>query len=205
VASSDDATDVTSSDDATDVTDEPVDDTVVVDPSPADPEPLDEAPTVEVPHRSGHGHRRRSIPEGDRAPRRPLFEPARRPGRRVTRVVRRVQLWSVFKVVLFGSLIGYVIFLIAAALGWSIANSTGQIHHIEKFMRDIGFDNWSFEGPKLFKAAVFLGAVGVVTSTVLITLCAAITNLISELTGGIRFTVLEVDEADDDELVDSTR
>ena len=34
----------------------------------------------------------------------------------------------------------------------------------------------------------------------MVTLAAAITNLISELTGGIRFTVLEVDEEDEDEL-----
>ena len=198
-----------SSDDATEPADGsfdgPVDDTVVDDPPTGDAESFDALPTVEVPRRSGHGLRRRGSSEGDRAPRQPLFEPARRPGRRVTRVVRRVQLWSVFKVVLFGSLICYVIFLIAVALGWSIANSTGQIHHIEKFMRDIGFDNWSFEGPKLFKAAVFIGAVGVVAGTVLTTLAAAITNLISELTGGIRFTVLEVAEEDDDELLDATR
>ena len=195
----DDATEVT------EVTDGHADGTVVADPPPEEVDSLDGSPTVEVPPHSSHGLHLRNRTDADGQPRRPLFEPARRPGRRVTRVVRRVQLWSVFKVALFGSLICYVIFLIAVALGWSIANSTGQVHHIEKFMRDIGFDNWSFEGPKLFKAAVFLGAVGVVAGSVLVTLAAAITNLISELTGGIRFTVLEVAEDDDEALDDAAR
>lgn len=151
-------------------------------------------PSVELPDRSA-GHRSlRRHRDPDRAPREPIFEPARQPGHRVTRVVRRVQLWSVFKVAVFGTIIFYAIFLLAVALGWALANSTGQVHHIEKFMRDIGFDNWSFDGPQLFRVAALVGAVGVVAGSVLITLSAAIINLISELTGGIRFTVLEVDD-----------
>ena len=114
--------------------------------------------------------------------------------------MRRVQLWSVFKVALLGSLVFYAIFLLSVALGWSLANSTGQVHRIEKFMRDIGFDNWSFQGPVLFKGSVLLGAVCTVATSILITLSAAIMNLISELTGGIRLTVIEVDPLDDPEL-----
>lgn len=145
--------------------------------------------------------RRRPGPEKDEdAPpaREPLFAPARRPGRRVTRIVRHVQLWSVFKVALLAGLVFYVIFLLAVGLGWSLANATGQVHHIEQFMRQIGFDNWSFNGPALFRAAALLGAIGLTVGSVLVTLAAAIVNLISEATGGIRFTVIEVDEADDE-------
>ena len=40
---------------------------------------------------------------------------------------------------------------------------------------------------------------GVVAGSIFATLAAAITNLISELTGGIRFTVIEVDEEDGDD------
>jgi hypothetical protein len=116
----------------------------------------------------------------------------RRPrGRRVVRVVRRVQLWSVFKVALLSFLVFYVITLLAAAAVWSLANSTGQVHHLEKFMRDIGFDNWTFNGGRLFSATAFSGAVLVVAASVFTTLAAALLNLISELTGGIRFIVIE--------------
>ena len=136
----------------------------------------------------------------ERGARGPWLQPARRPGHRVTRVVRRVQLWSVFKIALLGSLVFYAIFLVSVAVGWSLANSTGQVHHVEKFMRDIGFDNWSFKGPVLFKGSVLLGAVVTVALSSFITLSAAIMNLISELTGGIRVTVIEVDPLDDPEL-----
>ena len=116
----------------------------------------------------------------------------RRPhGRRVVRVVRRVQLWSVFKVALLSFLVFYGITLLAAAAVWSLANSTGQVHHIEKFMRDIGFDNWTFDGGRLFSATAFIGAVLVVLASVFATLAGALLNLISELTGGIRFIVIE--------------
>lgn len=170
----------------------PDDPTVAVSDGPVDDE-HEPSQAVAAPLESDDDRHR---PERD-----PWLQPARRPGRRVTRIVRRVQLWSVFKVALFGSLVFYAIFLLSVATGWSLANSTGQVHHIEKFMRDIGFDNWSFDGPVLFKGSVLLGAVVTVAASVLITLAAAIVNLISELTGGIRLVVLEVDESEDDELL----
>ncbi len=126
----------------------------------------------------------------------------RRPGRRVVRIVRHIQLWSVFKVALLGGLVFYVIFLLAAGFGWSIANATGQVHHIEQFMRQIGFDNWNFNGAQLFRAVALGGAILLVAGSVLVTLGAAVVNLIAEATGGIRFTVIEVagSEDDDEEL-----
>ncbi len=107
--------------------------------------------------------------------------------------MRRVQLWSVLKVALLGGVVFYLILLLAAGLLWSLATSTGQVHHIEKFMREIGFRDWSFDGGALFAATAMLGAVGVLAGSVFVTLAAALMNLISELTGGIRFTVIEVD------------
>lgn len=114
-----------------------------------------------------------------------------RRGRRVVRVVRRVQLWSVFKIALIGNTILFAVCMAALALLWSFASAAGQIHHIEKFMRDIGFDDWTFDGGVLFPAALGIGAVLAATSTVMLTLAAAVMNLVSELTGGLRFTVIE--------------
>lgn len=113
--------------------------------------------------------------------------------------MRHVQLWSVFKVALLGGLVFYAIFLIATGVAWSLANATGQVHHIEQFMRQIGFDNWSFNGPALFRASALAGAVFLVAGSVMLTLGAAIVNLIAEATGGIRFTVIEVDGITDDD------
>lgn len=149
--------------------------------------------------RLGRRHRRRGRADADASdPDEPLFAPAHRPGRRVVRIVRHVQLWSVFKVTLLGGVVLYVVFLIATALGWSLLNATGQVHSIEQFMRQIGFENWSFDGARLFQGAALAGAVLLTAGSVLITLWAAIVNLISEATGGIRFTVIETDETDED-------
>lgn len=139
------------------------------------------------------------LDEADRS----LLAPARRPGRRVVRIVRHVQLWSVFKVALLGGLVFYVIFLIATALGWTIANATGQVHHVEQFMRQIGFDNWTFNGAQLFRAVALGGAIVLVAGTILLTLGAAIINLIAEATGGLRFTVIEPIDSDDDDRDDA--
>lgn len=157
---------------------------------------VDKARTSETTEKTGESA------NGKTTKREPLFAPAQRPGRRVIRIVRHVQLWSVFKVVLLGGLVFYAIFLIATGIGWSLANTTGQVHHVEQFMRQIGFDNWSFNGPQLFRGAALLGALLLAAGSVLVTLAAAIMNLIAEATGGIRFTVIETDETDDDDSDD---
>lgn len=185
----------------------------------AETDPLDGMPPVtlpaerieEDPEPPGRSDVARSDASGrtdpDTVVRRRGSRPQRRPGRRVVRIVRHVQLWSVFKVALLGGLVFYVIFLIAAGLGWSIANATGQIHHVEQFMRQIGFDNWTFNGAQLFRAAALLGAILLVAGSVLVTLGAAIVNLIAEATGGVRFTVIEVVDSHDgdDDPADTER
>lgn len=117
----------------------------------------------------------------------------------MVRIVRHVQLWSVFKVALLAGLVFYAVFLITVGIAWSLANAAGQVHHIEQFMRQIGFDSWSFNGPALFRAAALIGAITLTVGSVLVTLTAAIVNLIAEVTGGIRFTVIESDESDGDD------
>lgn len=146
--------------------------------------------TVDLPPSSGP--RRAS----NQASHRPTTE---RVGRREVRVVRRVQLWSVFKVALLASAGCYVICLIAVAILWSLASTTGQVHHIEKFMREIGFNNWTFKGGQLFQGVVLIGAVGLVVTSAMVTVWAALVNVVSELTGGIRFVVIEAGPEPEDE------
>lgn len=174
----------------------PFEETEAVDPTAA-------LPPVVLPREVGAGSGPDDAPgaTGEASTGRRLFAPARRPGRRVVRIVRHIQLWSVFKIALLGGLVFYGIFLVAAGLGWSIANATGQVHHIEQFMRQVGFESWTFEGAKLFRAAAVIGAIGLVAGSIMITLGAAIVNLISEATGGIRFTVIEVFGSEDDDEV----
>lgn len=111
--------------------------------------------------------------------------------RRVSRVIRDIDPWSVFKVGLVFHLVLYFVVLISLVLLWSVAESTGTIENIENFMESFGWESFSFDGWALFKNLWVLGLFVVVLCTGLWVLIATIFNLITDLVGGVRVTVLE--------------
>jgi hypothetical protein len=116
-----------------------------------------------------------------------------RKGRRVKRIVRRVELWSVLKLALSFFLCMYVVGLVSIAVLWAFANSAGLVDNFESFANDVGWENWQFNGEQMFQQAALIGAVLVVTATLMTVLATALLNVISELTGGIRIVVIEED------------
>jgi len=115
----------------------------------------------------------------------------RRRGRRVKRVVRRIELWSVLKVSLVFNTVMLGVALGSVALLWGLANTTGLIDDLEGFLRDSGFEDFRFQGDTMFQQVAFIGAVVALAFTVFTVLATALLNLISEITGGIRFVVIE--------------
>ena len=111
--------------------------------------------------------------------------------RRVSRVIRDIDPWSVFKVGLVFHLVLYFVVLISLVLLWSVAESTGTIENIENFLESFGWESFSFDGWALFKNLWVLGLFVVVLCTGLWVLIATIFNLITDLVGGVRVTVLE--------------
>lgn len=111
--------------------------------------------------------------------------------RRVSRVIRDLDPWSVFKVGLVFHLVLYFIVLISLVLLWNVARSTGTIDNIENFMESFGWETFSFDGGALFKNFSTFGLFLVVLFTGLWVLMATIFNLITDLVGGVRVTVLE--------------
>ncbi|MDA0297327.1 MAG: DUF3566 domain-containing protein [Actinobacteria bacterium] len=111
--------------------------------------------------------------------------------RRVTRVIRDIDPWSVFKVGLVFHFVAYLIMLVALVLLWSVASATGTIDNIQQFMKSFGWESFEFNGGQLFVNVMILGLLGVVLATALWVLAATIFNLITDLVGGIRVTVLE--------------
>ena len=111
--------------------------------------------------------------------------------RRVTRVVRDIDPWSVFKIGLIFHFVIYLIALVALVLLWSVASATGTIDNIQQFMKSFGWESFQFKGGQLFFNVMILGLLGVVLGTALWVLAATIFNLITDLVGGIRVTVLE--------------
>jgi hypothetical protein len=116
--------------------------------------------------------------------------------RKVRRVLRHVDPWSVLRLSLLFYLCLFLIFMVAGVILWNIAAHAGTITRIENFFKDSGtFENWSFKGDVMFRASAIGGLVMVLTLTGLNVLAAVLFNLISDLVGGIRVTVLEEEVA----------
>jgi hypothetical protein len=111
--------------------------------------------------------------------------------RRVTRVVRDIDVWSVFKVGVIFHLVLFVVALVAVTLLWSVANSTGTIDNVENFFESFGWESFSFDGSALFGNFVAFGLLAAILGTALWVVGAVMFNLITELVGGVRVTVLE--------------
>ena len=113
--------------------------------------------------------------------------------RRVRRVLRKIDPWTVLKV----SIVFNVIMVMAASIGiaitWSLLRNSGipddvvnSINELAIFEEDINLD-----GPSYFRVMVFFSIVSTIMLTGLATLSAIFYNLISDVMGGIEFVVLE--------------
>ena len=111
--------------------------------------------------------------------------------RRVTRVIREIDPWSAFKVGIAFHLVVYFTVLIASVLLWSVASATGTIDNIERFLMSFGWESFQFHGWTLLLNEVLLGLLLVALLTIVWVLGATMFNLITDLVGGIRVSVLE--------------
>jgi hypothetical protein len=117
--------------------------------------------------------------------------------RRVRKVVRRIDAFSVLKLSFVFYLCVFVIVVIAGLLLWSMAINAGDtIDNLESFIVDIGFEDFEFVAGDLLRGLLVFGAILVVLGTFVTTLLAILFNLISDLVGGIRYTVIEPVEPD---------
>ncbi len=112
--------------------------------------------------------------------------------RKVRRVVRHVDPWSVlrfsviFHVVLFGAL------LVSAVLVWNAAELAGVVENLESLIAELAsLEEFVIDESAVFNAALVSAAMLTLASSVLLVLLSVVFNLISDLTGGIRFTVIE--------------
>ena len=111
--------------------------------------------------------------------------------RRVSRVVREIDPITTLKVAAVLHLVLYVTALVALTLLWSVASATGTIDNIESFLESFGWETFVFDGRQLFVNVMFLGLFLVALGTIIWVLGAVVFNLITDLVGGVRVTVLE--------------
>lgn len=122
----------------------------------------------------------------------PVIVRRRRPRvRRVTRIVRHVDTWSVFKVAVVFNAFLYGVCVTAGVLLWQVAQNTGTVDNIERFFESNGWETFELHGGEIFHNAWVAGLFVVVGLTGLAVLMATMFNLITDLVGGIRVSVLE--------------
>ncbi|MGZ4692145.1 MAG: DUF3566 domain-containing protein [Acidimicrobiales bacterium] len=114
----------------------------------------------------------------------------------MTRVIRRVEPWSVFRVALAFSVALWLILVIAAVIIWQVAVATGAVGHLESFLGELLADkSFHLDGGQLLRAAGLSGLVLVLAGTGFAVLLGLLFNVISELTGGLRLSVIEIETA----------
>lgn len=120
-----------------------------------------------------------------------VFRRAKPRVRRVTRVVRHVDTWSVLKVALVFNVILYLVCLTSGVLLWNVAHATGTIDNIEQFFEQFGWESFEFKGGEIYHNAWIGGLFVSIGLTGFAVLLATLFNLITDLVGGIRVSVLE--------------
>lgn len=134
--------------------------------------------------------RARTVGRRDLLGRKQRFE-----ARRVRRIIRHVDPWSVLKLSLVFFLCVWIMFMVAVVIIWSIAQSSGTVEKIEGFVNDLGVTGWKLNGTFVFRQYGLFGLVMVFACTMASLISTIIFNLISDLVGGIWISVIEEETA----------
>jgi hypothetical protein len=105
----------------------------------------------------------------------------------------------VFKLGLCLNLVFSLITIVSLVLLWSLGSTTGTINNVERFLESYGWELFEFDGRAMFEHTISLFAVLSLFGTAVLVILAITINLLSELVGGLRVTVLE-----EEILVDET-
>lgn len=133
-------------------------------------------------------------------------------GRRVRRVIRRIEPWTVLRFSVLFYLSIFLVLLVAGEVLWQVASATKVRDNIEGFVGELvgagpatdpteatppsttpRDNDYRFEGGKILRASSLGGLVLVVVGTGTNVLLAVLYNLISDMVGGVEITLLEED------------
>lgn len=110
--------------------------------------------------------------------------------RRVRRIVRKIDPWTVLKAsLIFNAIVGLV-FVLGMWVMWSLVLQKGIPEKIVDLFDAVTIE-LTIDGPLYFRIVTLLAGIGVIGMTAFMTLGAVIYNLISDLVGGVEVTVLE--------------
>ncbi|MEZ5376690.1 MAG: DUF3566 domain-containing protein [Acidimicrobiales bacterium] len=108
------------------------------------------------------------------------------------RVIRHIDPWSVLTFSILFHLAFFSAMLLAGVLVWNAAIAAGTVENVENFIRELAdYETFEINSQQVFRAAVIISGMLTLASSVLVVLLTVVFNLISDLVGGIRITVIE--------------
>jgi hypothetical protein len=110
--------------------------------------------------------------------------------RRVRRIIRKVDPWTVLKASFVFNAITGLVFVLGTWVMWSLVIQKGIPEKIVDLFNAVTID-LTIDGGLYFRIVLLLAVIGVLGMTAFMTLAAVVYNLISDLVGGVEVTVLE--------------
>lgn len=110
--------------------------------------------------------------------------------RRVRRIVRKIDPWTVLKASLIFNAISALVFVLGTWVVWSMSQQRGIPDSIVDLFDKVTL-SITIDGELYFRIIVLSAIIGAIVLTGLMTLGAVLYNLISDLVGGVEITVLE--------------
>lgn len=116
--------------------------------------------------------------------------------RKVRRLLRHVDPWSMFKLSLLLSLCMWLILMIAAVIMWTVARNAGTIASIENFVNSsLSLQDWSLDGDFIFRQFGLITLLLSLGFTAAIVVASLVFNLVSDIIGGVWVSVIEEETA----------
>lgn len=110
--------------------------------------------------------------------------------RRVRRVIRKFDPWTVMKVSLIFNAIAAIVFVLGTWVMWSIAVQRGIPEQVTELLASLTIV-FTPDGQLYFRVVLLMAIIGAILMTGVFTLAAVLYNLISDIVGGIEVIVLE--------------
>jgi hypothetical protein len=115
--------------------------------------------------------------------------------RRVRRIIRKVDPWTILKVgSVFFAISGLAIVLLSI-IAWTIIGNAGLLETVDSAARSVSFievnESLFRTGEQYFRVVLFFAFAWSVMMTGMVTLGAVAYNLIADIVGGLEFSVME--------------